>query len=65
MNSRIRNEMDGVRNKDQEPGWQREDIDLIESQPKQTCGLCHATGIIAENVCSPMTLPQAVMFHTS
>ena len=44
MKSRIRNEMDGVRNKDQEPGWRKEDADLIESQPKQTCGLCHASG---------------------
>ena len=44
MKSRIRNEMDGVRNKDREPGWQKEDADLIESQPKQTCGLCHAFG---------------------
>ena len=43
MKSRIRNEMDEVRNKDREPGWQREDTDLIESQPKQTCGLCHAS----------------------
>ena len=34
MKSRIRNEMDGVRNKDRELGWQREDADLIESQPK-------------------------------
>ncbi|KAK9982949.1 hypothetical protein SO802_032474 [Lithocarpus litseifolius] len=31
MKSRIRNEMDGVRNKDREPGWRREDADLIES----------------------------------
>ena len=44
VKSRIRNEMDGVRNKDREPGWQREDADLIESQPKQTCGLCYAFG---------------------
>ena len=44
MKSRIRNEMDGVRNKDREPGWRREDTDLIKSQPKQTCGLCHASG---------------------
>ena len=44
VKSRIRNEMDGVRNKDREPGWRREDADLIESQPKQTCGLCHASG---------------------
>ena len=36
--------MDEVRNKDRESGWQREDIDLIKSQPKQTCGLCHASG---------------------
>ena len=43
MKSRIRNEMDGVRNKDREPGWRREDANLIESQPKQTCGLCHAS----------------------
>ena len=41
---RIRNEMDGVRNKDRELGWRREDVDLIKSQPKQTCGLCHASG---------------------
>ena len=34
MKSRIKKEMDGVRNKDQEPGWQMEDVDLIESQPK-------------------------------
>ena len=34
MKSRIRNKMDGVRNKDQEPGWRWEDADLIESQPK-------------------------------
>ena len=34
VKSRIRNEMDGVRNKDRELGWQREDADLIESQPK-------------------------------
>ncbi|KAK9996574.1 hypothetical protein SO802_021260 [Lithocarpus litseifolius] len=44
VKSRIRNEMDGVRNKDRVPGWRREDADLIESQPKQTCGLCHASG---------------------
>ncbi|XP_050258812.1 uncharacterized protein LOC126703784 [Quercus robur] len=44
VKSRIRNEMDGVRNKDREPGWRREDADLIESQSKQTCGLCHASG---------------------
>ncbi|KAK9992485.1 hypothetical protein SO802_027470 [Lithocarpus litseifolius] len=44
VQSRIRNEMDGVKNKDREPGWRREDVDLIESQPKQTCGLCHASG---------------------
>ena len=44
MKSRIRNEMDGVRNKDRESAWRREDVDLIESQPKQTCGLCHASG---------------------
>ena len=44
VKSRIRNEMDGVRNKDREPGWRREDVDLIESQPKQTCGLCHTSG---------------------
>ncbi|KAL0001456.1 hypothetical protein SO802_015237 [Lithocarpus litseifolius] len=31
VKSRISNEMDGVRNKDREPGWQREDVDLIES----------------------------------
>ena len=37
VKSRIRNEID------REPGWQREDADLIESQPKQTCGLCHAS----------------------
>ena len=43
VKSRIRNEMDGVRNKDQEPRWRREDADLIESQPKQTCGLCPAS----------------------
>ena len=34
VKSRIRNEMDGMRNKDREPGWQREDANLIESQPK-------------------------------
>ena len=44
MKSRIRNEMDGVRNKDRELGWQREDANLIESQPKQACGMCHAFG---------------------
>ncbi|KAK9993546.1 hypothetical protein SO802_023249 [Lithocarpus litseifolius] len=44
VKSRIRNEMDGVRNKDRAPGSRREDADLIESQPKQTCGLCHASG---------------------
>ena len=44
VKSRIRNEMDGVRNKDRESAWRREDADLIESQPKQTCGLCHALG---------------------
>ena len=44
MKSRIRNEMDEVRNKDRESRWRREDTDLIESQPKQTCGLCHASG---------------------
>ena len=44
MKSRIRNEMNGVRNKDRESAWWREDADLIESQPKQTCGLCHASG---------------------
>ena len=42
VKSRIRNEMDGVKNKDRESGRRREDVDLIESQPKQTCGLCHA-----------------------
>ena len=36
--------MDGVRNKDRELRWQREDADLIECQPKHTCGLCHASG---------------------
>ena len=44
MKSRVRNEMDGVRNKDRESRWWKEDADLIESQPKQTCGLCHASG---------------------
>ena len=44
VKSRIRNEMDGVRNKNREPGWRREDVDLIENQPKHTCGLCHASG---------------------
>ena len=44
VKSRIRNKMDGVRNKDQEPGRWSEDVDLIERQPKQTCGLCHASG---------------------
>ena len=44
VKSRIRNEMDGVRNKDREPGWRSQDANLIESQPKQTCGLCHASG---------------------
>ena len=43
MKSRIRNEIDRVRNKDRELGRRREDADLIESQPKQTCGLCHAS----------------------
>nr|XP_023903554.1 uncharacterized protein LOC112015381 [Quercus suber] len=43
VKSRIRNEMDGVRNKDREPRWRREDADLIESQPQQTCGVCHAS----------------------
>ena len=43
MKSRIRNEMFEVRNKDREPGWQKEDANLIESQPKQTCGQCHAS----------------------
>ena len=43
VKSRIRNEMDGVRNKDRKPRWRREDADLIESQPKQTYGLCHAS----------------------
>nr|XP_023870316.1 uncharacterized protein LOC111982922 [Quercus suber] len=36
VKSRIRNEMDGVKNKDRELGRWREDVDLIESQPKQT-----------------------------
>ena len=31
VKSRKRNEMDEVKNKDQEPGRQRKDIDLIES----------------------------------
>ena len=31
VKSRIRNEMDEVRNKDREPGWQREDAYLIEN----------------------------------
>ena len=31
VKSRIRNEMDGVRNKDRELGWRREDADFIES----------------------------------
>ena len=43
VKSRIRNEMDGVKNKDREWGRWREDADLIESQPKQTCLLCHAS----------------------
>ena len=43
VKSRIRNEMDGVRNKDRELRWRREDADLIKSLPKQTCGLCHAS----------------------
>ena len=43
VKSRIRNEMDGVKNKDREPRRWREDSDLKESQPKQTCGLCHAS----------------------
>ena len=34
VKSRIRNEMDGVRNKNREPRRWREDADLIESQPK-------------------------------
>ena len=33
-----------LRNKDREPGWRREDADLIEIQPKQTYGLYHASG---------------------
>ena len=44
VKSRIRNKMNGVRNKDRESAWWREDADLIKSQPKQTCGLCHASG---------------------
>ena len=44
VKSRIRNEMDGVKNKDRKLRWWREDVDLIESRPKQTCGLCHASG---------------------
>ena len=44
VKSRIRNEMVGVRNKDRESRWWREDVDLIESQPKQTCVLFHASG---------------------
>ena len=43
VKSRIRNEMDGVKNKDRERERRREDTDLIESQPKQTCLLCHAS----------------------
>ncbi|XP_030936269.1 uncharacterized protein LOC115961425 [Quercus lobata] len=43
VKSRIRNEIDRVRNKDRELGRRREDADLIESQPKQICGLCHAS----------------------
>ena len=39
--SRIRNEMDGVR---QEPGSRRPDSDLREIQQKQSCGLCHQHG---------------------
>ena len=34
VKSRIRNEMDGMKNKDREPGRQTKDADLIESQPK-------------------------------
>ncbi|KAL0012779.1 hypothetical protein SO802_007887 [Lithocarpus litseifolius] len=37
VKSRIRNEMDGIKNKDRELGRRRKDTDLIESQPKQTC----------------------------
>nr|XP_023872061.1 uncharacterized protein LOC111984675 [Quercus suber] len=39
--SRIRNEMDGVR---QERGSRRPDSDLREIQQKQSCGLCHQLG---------------------
>ena len=31
VKSRIRNEMDGVRNKDRESAWRKEDADLIKS----------------------------------
>ena len=41
VKSRIRNEMDGVR---QEPGSRREDPDLREIQSRQQCGLCHEEG---------------------
>ena len=34
MKSRIKNEMDGMRNKDWESGWCKKNADLIESQPK-------------------------------
>ena len=39
--SRIRNEMDGVR---QEPRSRRPDSNLREIQQKQSCGLCHQHG---------------------
>ena len=41
VKSRIRNEMDGVR---RELGSQREDLDLMEIQPRQRCGVCHEEG---------------------
>ena len=41
MKSRLRNEMDRVR---QESGSQRQDSDLREIQQKQSCGLCYQQG---------------------
>ena len=41
VKSRIRNEMDGVR---QGPGSRKEDPDLREIQPRQQRGLCHVEG---------------------
>ena len=54
VKSRIRNEMDGVRNKDQEPRWRRENTNLIESQLVDYVML---PDITVENVCKKCPQP--------